>query len=321
MSERNRLREYTQPGTWPPRRRGRLAARIHDLHEGAYPRLGEAAWLAGGYPVRGLALIGLADDRGVRLNGGRPGADQGPDAFRSGLAGYGSAESVGLQGLDAPILDLGNVIPGNDLHETHARVTATVSAVLELDLMPIGVGGGHDLTFPEVRALIDSRFRPAGQRIDGVYFDAHLDVREEDGSGMPFRRLIEQGGLGRLSLFGFDPLVNSPEHLDWFLSNGGELAEWSSAQWPGDRAQFVSICLDVLDMAQAPGVSAPNPAGWSVQRLADYAEAAGRQSSVCCLDLMELSPPYDKDGRTARAAAYLFLRFLSGFAGRKKAAL
>ena len=319
MSDRTRLLEYTQPGVWPPRRRGRLAARIHDLHAGGDSRLSESARPAGGYPARGLALIGLADDQGVRLNGGRPGAAQGPDAFRSGLAGYGSAESVGLQGLDAPILDLGNVIPGRDLHETHERVTATVSAALEFDLMPIGIGGGHDLTFPEVRALIDSRFRPAGQRVDGVYFDAHLDVREEDGSGMPFRRLIEHGGLGRLSLFGFDPLVNSREHLDWFLANGGELAEWSSAQWPRARAQFVSICLDVLDIAQAPGVSAPNPAGWSVQRLADYAEAAGGQSSVCCLDLMELSPPYDTDGRTARVAAYLFLRFLSGFADREEA--
>ena len=55
-------------------------------------------------------LLGLADDEGVRLNGGRIGAAHGPDAFRAALAGYGAADSVALEGFEIPIIDLGNIV-------------------------------------------------------------------------------------------------------------------------------------------------------------------------------------------------------------------
>lgn len=310
----DQLLTHTRAGDWPERRSGRFAARVIDLHarSDALELSQGSKFLAAGIEFAGVGLLGLADDEGVRLNGGRMGARHGPDAFRAGLAGYGAADSVALAGLEIPVFDLGNIEPGDSLTETHDRVTATVSSMLAVGLMPVGIGGGHDMTFPEVRAVIDTLVRPAERKLTGVYFDAHLDVREDDGSGMPFRRLIEHGGVEALHLFGFDPLVNSPAHLDWFEGNGGTRADWPPHQWPGADAQFVSICLDVIDMAQAPGVSAPHPAGWQAARVADYAEAAGRNPAVCCFDIMELSPPFDEQGRTARLAAQLFLRFLAG---------
>ncbi|MBY6203972.1 formimidoylglutamase [Halomonas denitrificans] len=310
----------SRPGAWPERRDGRFASRLVDVHRDPNPlaTLRDPVLDGAGHGFRGVGLIGLADDEGVRLNGGRTGARQGPDAFRTALAGYGGAHSVGLHGLPVPVLDLGNIVPGRSLGETHDRVSAAVAAAIRLGLMPVGIGGGHDLTWPEVRAVIDTLIRPAGRSLHGIYFDAHLDVREEQGSGMPFRRLLDYGGVERLSLFGFDPLSNTPAHLDWFLAHGGEFADFLADDWPQSTAQFVSICLDVIDMSQAPGVSAPAPAGWMAQRVADYAEAAGRQPAVCCFDLMELSPPHDESGRTARLAAHLFLRFLAGLADRAR---
>lgn len=313
-SDTNMLR-YCRAGAWPEPKPGRFASRIVDLHRDEndeLARLPDTCFTAAGHGFRGLCLLGLADDLGVKLNGGRPGAAHGPDAFRAALAGYGAADSVALEGFDIPVVDLGNIVPGDSLAETHARVAETVAAMLDAGLMPIGIGGGHDMTFPEVRAVIDHHLRPNGQTLDGVYFDAHLDVREDEGSGMPFRRLIEHGGIGKLSLFGMDPLSNTPAHMEWFRAHGGEPADWPPTQWPPSEARFVSICLDVIDMAQAPGVSAPHPAGWQAQTIADYAEAAGRMPSVCCFDIMELSPPNDENGRTARLAAYLFMRFLAG---------
>lgn len=312
------LLDSTSPGEWPERRAGRFAARIIDAHADPRPfsPLREPVLSGAGHSFRGIGLIGFSDDTGVRLNGGRPGAAEGPDAFRAALAGYGAAHSVGLHGLPVPVIDLGNVMPGTDLNETHERVTSTVSAAIRHGLLPVGIGGGHDLTWPEVRAVIDTLIRPAGRSLHGIYFDAHLDVREDDGSGMPFRRLLEYGSIERLWLFGFDSLSNTPAHFEWFGAHGGELATWPADHWPRSQAQFVSICLDVVDMAQAPGVSAAHPAGWPAARLADYAEAAGRSPSVCCFDLMELSPPFDENGRTARLAAHLFLRFLSGVSAR-----
>jgi len=270
------------------------------------------------------------------LNHGRPGAKAGPAAFRAALARYGAASPALPR-----VFDAGGIKPGRSLEETHRRVTAATTALLELGLFPIGIGGGHDLTFPFVRAVA-ARY----PKIAGLYFDAHLDVRETTGSGMPFRRLIEDCGVSVLHLHGFRPLVNSPEHLAWFKAHGGQIypdgspvrlpsiSSGAAATSPRSDARgrgrprstqesssaepslFASFDLDVLDAAHAPGVSALNPSGWSVREAEAWVRACGAEKRVRCFDLMELNPRFDPAGRTARIAAHLFLTFLAGFAQR-----
>lgn len=257
-----------------------------------------------------VALLGLPDDTGVRLNHGRPGAARGPAAFRAALARHGAAEPA--LGPLPRVFDAGDLTPGRTLEETHARVTAATRALLAANLLPVALGGGHDLTFPFVRAVAEKFPRPTG-----VTFDAHLDVRETPGSGMAFRRLIEACGVPALHLHGFRPLVNSAAHLAWFRAHGGVLHS-AAARLALPRAPhlFVSFDLDVLDAAHAPGVSAPNPAGWTVREAEPWVRACGADPAVRSFDLMELNPAHDPDGRTARVAAHLFLTFLQGVGAR-----
>ncbi|CAG0983890.1 formiminoglutamase [Phycisphaerales bacterium] len=269
-----------------------------------------------------VAILGLADDLGVRLNAGRAGAIDGPTAFRTALARYGVAQPHGF--LWPGIFDAGDVVPaeGADeaaLTETHRRVTDAVRAVLAMGLFPIGIGGGHDLTFPFVRAVIE-HWKAAGVAVDhGVYFDAHLDVRETPGSGMAFRRLYEDCGVRDLRVVGFNPYTNAHEHVQWFLDHGGKGAAPSAMAFP-ERFHgadwFLSVDLDVLGSSVAPGVSAPNPDGMSVHDLAKALSYAARFEELRCVDFMELNPAFDADGRTARVAVHLFLTFLHGFAFR-----
>ena len=283
-----------------------------------------------------VALLGLSDDTGVKLNHGRPGAKAGPTAFRAALARYGAA-SPGLP----RVFDAGDIKPGRSFEETHRRVTAATSALLEAGLFPLAIGGGHDLTFPFVRAVAAKY-----PKLAGLYFDAHLDVRETAGSGMPFRRLVEDCGVSALHLHGFRPLVNSAEHLAWFKAHGGQIhpdgsavrlptitsgaAATSPRSDPRGRGRprsnraltpesslFASFDLDVLDASQAPGVSALNPSGWSVREAEVWVRACGADRRVRCFDLMELNPRFDPEGRTARVAAHLFLTFLASLAKRK----
>lgn len=284
---------HTTAFTWPECSSSRLAAKV------AATPLKRAR----------VALIGLPDDTGVRMNGGRAGAADGPWAFRRALSKYGAAAPAGI--VWPSVADVGDVEPGMTLDETHARVTAAVGAVLEAGALPVGIGGGHDLTFPFVRAVA------AGcEPMTGVYLDAHLDVRAEAGSGMPFRRLVEDCGVRELHVHGLDAFANAAEHVEWFAGHGGRVDSFGPDDpWPGGD-MFVSVDLDVVDQAFAPGVSAMNPCGWAPETADRWALAAGRNERVRCFDIMELNPAFDDQGRTARLAARLFLSFLLGFTER-----
>ena len=283
----------------------RLAAHLHAIPAGCQ-----------------VALLGVPDDTGVRMNNGRPGAAGGPAAFRAALVRYGVAAPHGWE--YPRVYDAGDVQPAGTLDETHARVREATGAILDMGLLPVAIGGGHDLTFPFVQAVAIR----AG-RLSGVYFDAHLDVREAPGSGMPFRRLVEDCGVGPLHLIGFNPHVNSREHAAWFLGHGGVFEDVQGGETPRPLHRdtshthkpglFVSFDLDCLDASHAPGVSAVNPCGLSVRDVETMVLAAGECERVRCFDIMELNPAHDDDGRTARVAAHLFLTFLRGLARRSGA--
>jgi formimidoylglutamase len=321
----------TKPGNWPAIGAGRFAASIkRDDHTGCK-----------------IALVGLPDDLGVRLNNGRPGAAEGPTAFRTALARYGTAwDAESELELDVPVFDVGDVTPspGDDaaaLHRTHARVTETLLAVHATGMIPVCVGGGHDLTFPTVRALSIARGDTIGP-LGGINVDAHLDVRETVGSGMPFRALIEGGFVDprKFTVVGAGLFANTREHCEWLTSRGARVlgvegvmeygvSETDTFTRSMRRAAigsstrlgvgFVSIDLDSMDASFAPGVSAMNPMGLSVRQVEQIARDAGEHPAVRHFDLMELSPPNDKPagaGMTARIAALLFLSFIRGFAER-----
>lgn len=306
---------HTLPVSWPPARAGRFAENVRtDSPDGCR-----------------VALLGLPDDTGVRLNFGRPGAAAGPAAFRAALAGFGTCfDAAQGRRLDARIFDAGDIEPvsGDEaaLLATHARVEAAARQLHEQGLVVVGIGGGHDLTLPSVTALS----KHCGAALGGINVDAHLDVRERIGSGMPFRKLIEGGFLEprRFVELGVNRFANDEQDVAWLAQRGAELVLVEQVLREGlhgaarlervlaGGSGFLSIDLDGLDAAVAPGVSAKNPLGLRVEQAAELAELAGIRPEIRHFDLMELCPAHDVDGRTARVAAYLFLAFMAGFARR-----
>lgn len=308
---------HFQPAEWPIVSPGRFA---EGIARGVSPPKGAA-----------IALVGLPDDVGVRLNNGRAGAAGGPRAFRAALAKFGVGFDAGsLRPIPGFVWDAGDIapVPGADagvLSATHARVTEALLAVHRAGLVPVCIGGGHDLTFPAVRALA----LHLGGAVGGINIDPHLDVRETPGSGMPFRALIDGGHLNprRFSTLGVGRFSNSREHIEWLGSRGGAIASieelvrdpgatFRAAMARSGDHVFVSFDLDSLDGAYAPGVSAVNPGGLTPREATMLARAAGSEPRVRHFDLMELNPAHDDEGRTARLAAFLFMSFVSGFAER-----
>ncbi len=327
---------HTQPGVWPELRRDGIADALgigFGADSDAKPTPDPS--------TTPIALIGLPDDTGVSLNNGRPGAAQGPTAFRAALARFGNPFDANTgHALSIRFVDCGDIVcsdhpdPEIRLHETHDRASGAVQALHDAGFVTVGIGGGHDGTFAFARGLVRQlQTQSPEARLGGLNLDPHLDVRETVGSGMPFRQLIEQGFMdpARFVELGIGRFSNSREHIQYLVSRNahlvtidrllsdpaGSIDHAFGTAFDSGFSGFVTIDLDSLDGSFAPGVSAVNPLGVSPAIAALVAERAGEAEAVRHFDIMELSPPHD-DGRTARIAAMLFTHFLAGFERRKR---
>ncbi|MBS1766561.1 MAG: formimidoylglutamase [Acidobacteria bacterium] len=268
-----------------------------------------------------LVLLGLCNEIGVVANGGRPGAAEGPAAFR---AAFGRLPSRVLQG--RRLVDAGD-IPASAPYEAFLEgAEAIVSAAVAAGATPLLVGGGHDCSYGVWRGLGD------GSAVLAV--DAHLDVRptHAPSSGNPFFRMIEAGLPGAdLAQVGLQRFANSEGHETWlrlkgaslhFMEPGREERALEAAQGALEvfaakgRRVHATFDLDAIRAADAPGVSALAPWGLDAGTALSIAKACGACPAVAAFDLMELAPPLDRDGQTAKLAAYLAAAFLEGLASR-----
>jgi formiminoglutamase len=295
------------------------------------PRLGErierASDLRRAQAAATVALIGYADDRAVANGRGRPGAAQGPAELRRFL----SRLTPGDRGqLDRLVLrDLGDAAPElGGVEQVHAAIEEVALAALTAGACVVLLGGGHDGAYASHSALL----RAVSGPVASVNVDAHLDVRPlRDGlitSGTPFRRLAERWGERyALTELGVQPQHNARAHREWAAARGFAVlaldevrgrvpAAFAEAlRMPGE-ALAVSLDLDAVEASTAPGVSAPCPDGLTAADLYACARLAGQEPRVRVLDVMELSPALDADGRTARLGAAAIWHFLAGVAGR-----
>lgn len=287
-------------------------------------RLGElVARDPAAYPAAAVAILGCPTDEGVRRNGGRPGAAEGPAAIRRCLYRLGVA---GLEGL--AIVDLGDTAPGPDLEATHARHRATVARVIGDGKRLITLGGGNDVAYPDVAGLAD-----AAPPVLAINVDAHYDVRADSprNSGTPYRQLLEGGHVapGAFAVLGAQPFANSPVYTAYLAGLGAQVITLREARLRGlvatarglladshEGSVFWGLDMDVVCAAEAPGVSAPNPLGMSGDELCALAELAGADPRTRLVELSELSPRHDIDQRTARLAAVAIWHVLLGWAAQ-----
>jgi formiminoglutamase len=286
--------------------------------------------------VRAIVL-GVADDRGVRLNGGRYGAAEGPAKFRDYFGRLPAPPQFG----PGSLLSAGDLVGAESTAETHAQL-AEIIVVLR-DRFPLArlvvVGGGHDHAFGEVLGLARwLTHANAHARVAVLNVDAHADVRPHTGephSGTPFRRLLLEPAarLAGSSFveWGLQRAANAAAHLEFLQAHGAEIQFWQDLP-DGDRAAgealadklallaaahagvALSVDLDAFPQSCAPGVSAPGAVGVSPGAVVRAAARFGALPSVTQLGLYELNPRFDVDGATARLAARIAWSYLTGLA-------
>ena len=222
-----------------------------------------------------MALIGFASDDGVRRNHGRPGAAQGPDALRRALGPM-------AMHADFPVTDGGTVVvEDGDLESAQSRLADHLADLLDGHRLVVVLGGGHETAWGSYLGRTRST-RLAGLSTGVLNLDAHFDLREADEptSGTPFLQMARaEGAAGRA--FRYTVLgISAPSNTRALFRTAAELGvehltdeDCSAALLPRvleavDRllaridVLHLSIDLDVLPAAVAPGVSAP--AGFGV---------------------------------------------------------
>lgn len=267
----------------------------------------------------GVSVVGVPFDSGVTY---RPGARFGPSHIRQAsrlLRPYNPAlDSEPFR--DVQVVDAGD-IACNPFHiqEALEQIEAGITALLGGDRTVVSLGGDHTIALPALRAL---------HHVHGplalIHFDAHLDTwntyyGEPFTHGTPFRRASEEGLIvkgrsahvgTRGSLYARSDLTDDSDLGYTILAArdldriGVEGALQQLLERVGDAPAYLSIDIDVLDPAFAPGTGTPEAGGLSSRELLGLVRGLA-DTRLVGADIVEVAPAYDHAEITGIAAANL----------------
>jgi guanidinobutyrase / D-arginase len=272
-----------------------------------------------------VAVVGVPFDSGVSY---RPGARFGPAAVREGsrlLRPYHPGLDISPFAVQQ-VADAGDIAcnPFN-ISEAVAAIEAGADQLLDTGARLMTIGGDHTVALPLLRSLA-KRHGPLAL----LHFDAHLDTWDTYFNapithGTPFRRAFEEGLLDtdalshvgiRGPLYTKNDLVEDARmgfgivtSMD-VMNRGVDEVVTGLRTRIGNRPLYVSIDIDVLDPAHAPGTGTPEAGGLtSRELLAILRGLAGTR--IVSADVVELSPAYDHAELTTVAASHVAYELIS----------
>lgn len=232
----------------------------------------------------------------------------------------------------ANLMDAGDIyMHATDIKESYRRMEETVASLLagNKECVPLFIGGDHSITFSTLSGM--SQVKQG--KIGVIQFDAHHDLRNTDDggptNGTPFRRLLEAGMLqgDHLVQIGIRNYSNSSYYHQYAKENGVKVFTMGDVKNRGiaeviresvDHLRgkveylYLSIDIDVLDQAFAPGCPAIGPGGMTSDQLLEAIYLLGKEDKVCGLDIVEIDPTIDFRDMTSRVAVHCLLEFLRG---------
>ena len=251
-----------------------------------------------------IRLIGLPTDSNSSF---LRGSAEAPGFIRAHLfSEMGNlATEAGLEMGEHFVIDDAGDLPLAEAADDDILIEAAVKAAIDANCRPLCFGGDHSVTYPIVKAVA-AAYGP----INILHFDAHPDLYDElDGNrrshASPFARIMEAGLATRLVQVGIRTLNrHQREQAARFGVEIVEMRHFSTDAAPLlGGPLYISVDLDGIDPAFAPGVSHHEPGGLSVR---DVLNVLARQDApVVGADVVELNPSRDVNGITAVVAAKL----------------
>jgi agmatinase len=286
-----------------------------------------------------VVIVGAPMDDAVSH---RPGARFGPREIRIAIDGGGPPEAWHMDlGVDAfaelTVVDHGDaaVVPG-DIDRSHRAIREAVTSVVGAGAVPVVLGGDHSIAHPDISAVAAAH-EPGSMAV--VQFDTHADTALDvwgvaSSHGSPFRHLVDEGVLPghRLVQVGLRGCWPGPEEFEWMRSAG---VRWHRMDRVTERGidavvdsvldevadashLFLSVDVDALDPAYAPGTGTPEPGGLTTRELLRAVRTLALRRGIVGMEVVEVSPPYDHAGITAMAAHRTVLEALSALAVQRR---
>lgn len=272
-----------------------------------------------------FGLIGFCCDEGIARNLGRVGAAEGPRAIREILA------KLPLQKADIVCYDTGNITcEDHDLEAAQSALAEAVHLLLAAGITPIVMGGGHEVAFGNYQGIAKTY---PDSHLGIVNFDAHFDMRSllpggKGSSGTPFLQIANAAHAAKTR---FDYNCIGIQHAgnthalfhtaeshrtnvifadDLHLGYMDKCSNFLDRVIDQNQIIYLTLCLDVLAAAHAPGVSAPQALGLTPWQMIPLIRQLAASGKVVSYDIAELSPRFDIDHRTAKIAANLIFEII-----------
>lgn len=267
-----------------------------------------------------IAILGFKSDEGVRRNKGRIGSKNAPDLIRKACANLPYSKEKQI-----PISDFGNIVcEETDLENARNEQIQSVSELIQNNYFPIIFGGGHETALGNYLALAEDF-----DEIGIVNIDAHYDLRipvEGSTSGTPFFEMAHfcQENNREFNYFcmGIQPTGNTEAlfqranelNVETILADAVHSDLFEAIHRLEKFIEkhvviYLSLDLDVLDGAFAPGVSAPCANGLTPFQVKIIIQKLIQSKKVKLFDVVELNPEFDQDNRTAKLAAQFLQEF------------
>jgi len=251
----------------------------------------------------------------------RPGSRFGPQRIREasiGLEEYSPYLDRELD--DVNYFDAGDIpLPFGNAEKSLDLIAGFIRQLLINGKIPVGMGGEHLVSWPVMKTVADNY-----DNLAIIHMDAHTDLREEyEGEPLshstPIRKIAEY--IGPKNVYSFGIRSGMKEEFDWAKENGMEIHKFEVLEplkkvlpTLEGRPVYVTIDIDVLDPAHAPGTGTVDCGGiTSRELLASIHAIANSGVNVVGFDLVEVAPNYDPSEQTVNTASKLLREMILGW--------
>ena len=266
-----------------------------------------------------IAIFGVLDDRAAVNN---EGCALAPDYFRAQF--YCLNEGA----FATRIVDLGNIKAGSSISDTYVAVKTVVSELIKLDIVPVIIGGGQDLTYAQYLA-----YESLEQKVDLVVVDSKFDLDEEDQDGLAAKSdtylnkillhqpnyLFNFSNIGYQTYFVNQDSLKVMSKLYFDAHRLGEFADDITLAEPIIRnASMISFDIGAIRSSDAGANANASPNGFYGEQACAITRYAGMSDKLSSIGFYEFNPAFDQNGQTAMLLAQMVWYFVDGYYNRKK---